>query len=86
MHDEVASVPRPPQELKAFVKLMLAPGESRTVSLQLSMRAFAFFDEARSAWVAEAGRFELRVGASSACIGQRAVVVLASDWVEPVAR
>ena len=43
----------------------------------------AVYDEARRAWVAEAGRFEIRVGASSADIRQRASVTLASDWVEP---
>jgi beta-glucosidase len=86
VHDESASVVRPPQELKAFAKLALAPGEARTLSLHLNMRAFAFYDEARSAWVAEAGRFEVRVGSSSVRIGQRAGVVLASNWVEPVAR
>ena len=42
------------------------------------MRAFAFYDEARRGWVAEAGRFEIRVGASSADVRQRANVTLAS--------
>ncbi len=86
VHDESASVARPPQELKAFAKLALAPGEARTVSLHLPMRAFAFYDEARSAWVAEAGRYEVRVGASSVRIGQRATVRLAADWIAPVGR
>lgn len=84
VHDEAASVARPPQELKAFAKLSLAPGESRSVSLRLPMRAFAFFDETRAAWVAEAGRFELRVGTASNRILQRAIVSLAADWIGPV--
>jgi beta-glucosidase len=84
VHDVQASVARPPQELKAFGKLALAAGESRTLALALTMRAFAFYDVARAAWVAEAGRFELRVGSSSAAIEQRASVRLAADWVDPV--
>jgi beta-glucosidase len=86
VHDEAASVPRPRQELKAFAKLTLAPGEVGMVSLRLPMRAFAYFDTTRAAWVAEAGRFELRVGASAARIEQRAAVTLAADWIEPVGR
>jgi beta-glucosidase len=84
VHDETATCARPPQELKAFAKVALAAGEARTLTLRLPMRAFAFFDEARAAWMAEAGRFEIRVGASSADIRQRAGVTLSGDWVEPV--
>ncbi len=83
VHDAAASVPRPPQELKAFAKLTLAPGEFRTVTLQLTMRAFAFYDVARQAWVAEAGCFEVRVGPNALVWQQCAVVDLLADWVEP---
>lgn len=84
VHDEASHASRPPQELKAFAKVALQPGESRAVTLRLPMRAFAFYDEARRAWVAEAGRFEIRVGASSADIRQRAGVTLVKDWLEPI--
>lgn len=84
VHDEAASVARPPQELKAFAKLTLAAGQAQSVSLSLPMRAFAYYDEARAAWVAEAGRYELRVGTSSSRILQRAHVTLTADWIEPV--
>lgn len=83
VHDEACSVDRPPQELKAFAKLSLAPGEARTLALQLPMRAFAFYDPARQAWVAEAGRFELRVASSAERVLQRLTVTLAADWTEP---
>jgi beta-glucosidase len=53
------------------------------VSLSLGMRAFAFYDAARAAWVAEAGAFEVRVGRSSADVPLRAGVTLAADWVSP---
>jgi len=86
VHDEASSASRPAQELKAFAKVALQPGAARVVTLHLPMRAFAFYDDARRAWVAEAGRFEIRVGASSADIRQRASVTLASDWIEPTAR
>ncbi len=85
VRDEQAGVPRPPQELKAFRKVALAPGQACELRLELPMRAFAYYDEPRAAWVAEAGDYELRVGTSSADIRQRARVRLVADWVEPVA-
>jgi beta-glucosidase len=56
---------RPPQELKAFRKVALAPGESRTVNFELEREALAYYDPAQKGWVAEAGEFELLVGSSS---------------------
>ena len=52
------------------------------MSLTLGMRAFAAYDDVRRAWVAEAGRFEVRLGTSSADIHQSAWVTLATEWVE----
>jgi hypothetical protein len=49
-------------------------------------RAFAAYDDVRRAWIAEAGRLEVRLGASSADISQRTWVTLLADWVEPVDR
>ncbi|RZS52175.1 beta-glucosidase [Sphaerotilus mobilis] len=86
VHDAASTLARPPQELKAFAKLSLQPGESRTVRLTLDMRAFAAYDVDRAAWWAEAGDFEIRVGSSSARIHQRATVRLLADWREPVGR
>ena len=56
---------RPEQELKAFAKVSLEPGETRNVEFQLDERAFAAFDPEQSTWVVEPGEFEIRVGASS---------------------
>ena len=65
VHDDEASVPRPPQELKGFAKVALAPGETKTVSFPLGQRAFAYYATGPKAWVAEAGTFTIKVGASS---------------------
>ena len=86
VHDEASTLIRPPQELKAFAKITLEPGQSRTLSLTLGMRAFAAYDDVRGRWIAEAGRFEVRLGASSIDIRQRAGVTLSTDWIEPVKR
>ena len=82
--DETASVARPVKELKGFQKLRLAPGESKTAAVTLDMRALAFFDVARRAWVAEAGAFRLLAGLSSAQIVAEARFELRGTWIESV--
>ena len=82
--DLAATVARPPQELKGFAKLELAPGQTGHVRFSLDMRSLAFFDERRAAWVAEAGEFEIRIGASSQDIRLSRRIVLVADWIEPV--
>jgi len=84
VRDPEASVPRPEKELKGFVKVALEPGETKVAELSLNMRALAFFNEGQNAWIAEAGTFEVLVGASSADIRGRATFTLRETWVEPV--
>lgn len=57
---------RPDRELRGFAKVRLAPGETRTVAIDLGPRAFAHYDPAAAAWCVEAGGFEILVGTSSA--------------------
>lgn len=63
--DDMASVPRPPKELKGFAKIRIKPGESKTVSFTLESDAFSFWHPDRKAWTVEPGTFTLLVGASS---------------------
>ena len=63
--DVTASLHRPEKELKAFAKVHLEPGESKTVTLSIGREALAYYDDLARAWVAEAGVFELLVGSSS---------------------
>lgn len=83
VQDEACSVQRPLRELKGFAKLQLEAGESGLARLTLPMRAFAFFDDSRAAWVAEAGRFQLQAGVSVDRIMASATVELEGDWIEP---
>lgn len=78
VHDTESSVMRPQQELKAFAKVWLDPGESRSVALALDERAFAFWDVGAHGWTAEPGAFELRVGTSSSAIAHRLTIERAS--------
>lgn len=63
--DKKSSLPRPVKELKGFRKIQLAPGEEKEVSFTIDKSALSFFDDARHAWVAEPGKFEAIIAASS---------------------
>jgi len=76
LRDLECSLSRPDQELEAFAKVALEPGETKTVRFTLTRSALSFYDPARGGWVAEPGEFEIRVGSSSRDIRARARVVL----------
>ncbi len=63
--DLKSSLPRPIKELKDFQKVMLKPGEEKTITFTIDKTALSFFDAAKHDWVAESGDFEALIGASS---------------------
>lgn len=62
--DLVASVSRPVKELKAFRRVSLAPGESKTVEFTIASKSLGFWN-ADDRYVVEPGRYSLSVGSSS---------------------
>jgi beta-glucosidase len=84
VRDVEAHLERPTKELKAFAKVALQPNETRDVSFKLDMRALAYYDDTRQAWVAEAGDFDLLIGTSSADLPRTARVHLVRDWTQAV--
>ena len=78
VHDAERSMYRPEQELRAFSKVALEPGEAKTVAMELDRSAFAVFDRQAQRWVVEAGAFEVRVGSSSRDIRLTAGIEMAS--------
>ncbi|KPK66670.1 MAG: hypothetical protein AMS21_01530 [Gemmatimonas sp. SG8_38_2] len=60
-----SAVERSMRELKAFAKVMLDPGETRTVELALPVDSLAYYDVGRSAWMLEALEYGVHVGTSS---------------------
>ena len=58
-------VARPPKELKAFAKVALAPGETRTVELKVKAADLAYWDIAGNGWKLEPGEYRALVGPSS---------------------
>ncbi|MEO5942775.1 MAG: glycoside hydrolase family 3 C-terminal domain-containing protein [Ferruginibacter sp.] len=65
VHQEKSLLPRPEKELKGFDKVMLQPGEQKTVTIKLDENAFQYFNDVENEWVMDLGTFDILVGGSS---------------------
>ena len=78
VHDQKSDLIRPVKELKGFAKVELQPGETKTVSIHLDFRAFAYYHPEHKQWITEDGGFDILIGASSADIRSRLTTTLQS--------
>lgn len=62
----IAEGNEPPIQLKGFRKVMLNPGESKTVELKLDAHSFSYWSVQSHAWKVAPGDFQVMVGDSSA--------------------
>jgi len=60
-----SAVERAPKELKAFTRIALHLGETRSVQLSVPISRLAYYDEARADFVVEQIEYEVFVGAHS---------------------
>jgi beta-glucosidase len=60
-----SAVERAPKELKAFTRIALQPGETKSVQLDVPVLRLAYYDESREDFVVEPLEYELFVGAHS---------------------
>ncbi len=73
---------KPSAELKAFAKTgLLKPGLSQTITFNLTAADLASFDAITTAWIAEAGKYSINIGASSRDIKQTAAFTLSKDII-----
>lgn len=56
---------RPLRELKGFAKVALQPGETRRVEISIEARDLRYYDPDYHAWLLDAGKLTIEVGASS---------------------
>jgi len=59
------SVEWPEKELKAFTRVPLNPGESKTITLEIPVKNLQYWNEKRKAWSDDLCNIELQVGVSS---------------------
>lgn len=70
LRDELASVARPVMELKAFRRIALKPGESKTISFAIDPEMLSMYDKQLKR-IVEPGIFRIMIGSSSKDIRQR---------------
>ena len=72
---------KPSEELKAFAKTgLLQPGKNQTINF-ITADDLASFDTKSTSWIAEAGKYTIKAGASSNDIKSTAVFDLPKDIV-----
>ncbi|EPE02620.1 beta-glucosidase [Ophiostoma piceae UAMH 11346] len=60
VNDTLSGIRRPVRELKAFKKVALKAGETKTVTIKANVaQSTSFWDEKREAWQSEAGTYKL---------------------------
>ena len=80
MSAPVRKLDKPSEELKGFAKAdLLQPGKSQNITFTLNARDLASYDPAVSSWIAEAGKYTVKIAASSANIKQTGSFSLAKD-------
>jgi beta-glucosidase len=73
---------KPEEELTAFSKTKsLKPGETQSLNFTVKAQDLASFDEKTSSWIAEAGKYSLKIGNSSSDIKQTGTFNLKSELV-----
>lgn len=75
---------RAPKELKGFKKVFLEAGEEKEITVELSDRAFKFWNIGTANWCTENGEYEISVGASSRDIRLSTCVTVKSDEDESI--
>jgi beta-glucosidase len=78
----VKKLDKPAEELKGFAKTgLLQPGQSQTLIFTIRPHDLASFDTASSSWIADVGKYSVKIGASSLNIKQTASFSLPKDLV-----
>lgn len=74
---------RPMKELKGFVKLSLAPGETKTAVMTIGARDLSFYQEELGDWYAPSGVYEIMVGRASDDIREHTTLTFTTEKVLP---
>jgi len=71
-----SAVERPEKELKAFKKVLVAPGATAVVSMNIPVTDLAYYDVKAGKWVVEPGKYKLMAGTSSRGIRETAEITV----------
>jgi beta-glucosidase len=76
IHDLSPKIEKAPRELKRFARIVLKPGEIKTIKFELSKNDFEYFDIGTHSWLSDPGDYELLIGSSSRDIKLRKIFAL----------
>ena len=74
--DVESTLSRPEKELKAFDRITLNPGETKTVEFLITGEKLSYFDPEKHEWITEPGEFQAEVGSSSRNIALKGTFTL----------
>ncbi|MGB3444034.1 MAG: glycoside hydrolase family 3 C-terminal domain-containing protein [Actinophytocola sp.] len=82
-HQRESRDPQPTLTLRAFQRVRLNPGQTKTVRFSVPVNDLAHWDVTRGRWVVEGGTYDVLVGASSTDIRQRGSVRVKGEAIPP---
>lgn len=82
-HQRTSRDKEPLKQLKAFQRVSLKPGETKTVRLKIQQKDLAHWDVTRSKWTVESGTYDVMAGASSADIRARTTWQVHGETIPP---
>ncbi|MFF4211153.1 glycoside hydrolase family 3 C-terminal domain-containing protein [Streptomyces sp. NPDC001796] len=83
VHQRESRDKQPLKQLKAYARVPLKPGETKTVRLKLRDSDLAHWDVTRSKWVVETGTYDVMVGASSTDIRAGTSLKVRGETIPP---
>jgi beta-glucosidase len=82
-HARASRVERPSKTLRAFARVHLAPGQTRTVALSFKTSDLAIWDVTRDRWALERGTYDVMAGGASDDLPARAALFVAGEKIPP---
>jgi beta-glucosidase len=80
-HQKTSRDPLPVKQLRAFERISLRPGQTRTVTFRLNREDLRHWDVTRSRWVVEDATHDILVGSSSSDIRLRGTLKTAGERI-----
>ncbi|VDK14753.1 Thermostable beta-glucosidase B [Oenococcus sicerae] len=80
LSNKTSQIEKSVKDLKNFVKVLLAPGESKRLSVNLDQRAFSWYNPKLADWQLDNGQYNVVVAASSQDLRLQQTIM--TDWAK----
>ncbi|MFD1113091.1 glycoside hydrolase family 3 C-terminal domain-containing protein [Sphaerisporangium aureirubrum] len=82
-HQRTSRTKQPVKQLRAFQRVHLTPGQTKTVTLTFKAADLALWDVTRNRWSVEKSPHDVMVGSSSTAIHQRTTLTVQGETIPP---